>query len=1160
MPRHAIDKLFSRCSIGLMALWSIVFVSGCQSHDTDTVDRLNSRAYACHYRQIDSVVVYADSALALSGGYPDGRAEALNNLAFADIARMDYAKAWDRLCGISGITDNQIELLIADVQKMRLCQRRSRNKDFYTCREQAVRRLRRIGEDTGTLTPRQQARLAYARTEFGIVASTYFYYIGLADQSAKALLDADPDNESVMDTAQVLNYWYNIGAGGIITDTVPMRAKTEEFDCLMRCYMLACEGGYVYFEAQALQGLSEHLADSAFRAYISARNRPAIDYINADHMADPLIAGNLALRSYGLFRGYGDVYQTAGASRTLAESYFAIGDYQSAIICLNAALKPQKKIAQAPDLVASIYEQLSMSWSALDDKPKSDYYRNRFLDLQENTRQDRFLEARAEQLSESSRQLSVMLAVIILMAVVLFALLAYYAFRRRDDDGDGIQELIKPLEEWQSRRERVLEKEREKLDEVGEMTDVARMHLQRNKERNLGQRAKMSLVGSISPLIDRIINEVNRLKSSGEAEPVRSARYEYIGELAAQINADNAVLTRWIQLRKGEISLLITGFRVEDLFEIIRKKHTSFDMKGIRLDVGSSADVVKADKTLTLFMINTLTDNALKFTPRGGQVTVSSRDVGDAVEISVADTGCGMSPAKAAHVFDRKPIINDTALATEPESHGFGLMNCRGIIEKYRKLSRVFSVCSIGVESREGHGSRFFFRLPKGVVRLLLPLLVMAAAPATLWARGSNYDYARRAQSFADSVYFCNVSGQYSRALSFADSSISCVNRILREHKSAGRLSLYSPDGVMAEIDAWKRHLPLPYTTILDFRNECAVAALALHDWRLYNYNNTVYTSLFHLKSADASLPAYVTAMQRSESNKTVAVILLVLLLLAIVPAWYFLYYRHLVYYRICVDRLRRINSVLLDDSSDDATRLDRIRKIWKTLPGNDSRRYASLNELASRIVGALEQSVSELSDARDRRESAVEQLHRIEYENDRLHVADSVLDNCLSTLKHETMYYPSRISQLVGSGAGIESISEVASYYRSLYTILSAQAMRQIPAAGRPDPAMLRYLLTLLERNGGGSPLRFGRRQTNGSYVGIEVLMPGLHITPAEASQLFTAQTVNLQFLLCRQIVREAGEAAGARGCGISAAVGGDGKAKVNIILTEKIWNILKL
>ena len=98
----------------------------------------------------------AESALKLSKDYPSGRAEAYNNLAFVCIAKMDYkgAKGW--LKKIEEESDNQIELAIADVQNMRLCQRESHNKDFYAYREKAMRRLRRIREEVNSM-PRGKA-------------------------------------------------------------------------------------------------------------------------------------------------------------------------------------------------------------------------------------------------------------------------------------------------------------------------------------------------------------------------------------------------------------------------------------------------------------------------------------------------------------------------------------------------------------------------------------------------------------------------------------------------------------------------------------------------------------------------------------------------------------------------------------------------------------------------------------------------------------------------------------------------------------------------------------------------------------------------------------------------------------------------------------------
>ena len=107
-----------------------LFLSACSPANKARVDELNEQSYAYHYRNLDSTKVLAERALKLSKDYPSGRAEAYNSLAFVCIAKMDYkgAKGW--LKKIEEESDNQIELAIADVQNMRLCQRESHNKDF----------------------------------------------------------------------------------------------------------------------------------------------------------------------------------------------------------------------------------------------------------------------------------------------------------------------------------------------------------------------------------------------------------------------------------------------------------------------------------------------------------------------------------------------------------------------------------------------------------------------------------------------------------------------------------------------------------------------------------------------------------------------------------------------------------------------------------------------------------------------------------------------------------------------------------------------------------------------------------------------------------------------------------------------------------------------
>ena len=121
---------------------------------------------------------------------------------------MDYKRAYELLDSVE--TDNLIEMLVADVQYMRLCQRESKNKLFYDYSQRAQSRLNRIKEEMNRLNEHQRQRVVYAETDFHIVRSTYFYYVGLTDESIEAIEQIDPNGAIEADTAQLLNYLYNI--------------------------------------------------------------------------------------------------------------------------------------------------------------------------------------------------------------------------------------------------------------------------------------------------------------------------------------------------------------------------------------------------------------------------------------------------------------------------------------------------------------------------------------------------------------------------------------------------------------------------------------------------------------------------------------------------------------------------------------------------------------------------------------------------------------------------------------------------------------------------------------------------------------------------------------------------------------------------------------
>ena len=281
-------------------------------------------------------------------------------------------------------------------------------------------------------------------------------------------------------------------------------------------------------------------------------------------------------------------------------------------------------------------------------------------------------------------------AVLLMIVLVLVMLFLFHRLRRKNDQLFTSESLLKPLEDW---KRKTLEKSREqeeREEEIHEQIALTQQHILNNKKRYLEQRAKVSLVNIVTPFIDRILNEIRRLQTTREDASVREERCGYVAELTDKINEYNGVLTNWIRMRQGELNLRIESFPLQTLFEMVKRGRMAFQIKGIDFSVEDTTEIVKADKTLTLFMINTMADNARKFTEEGGRVTISSTSTDDFVEISVSDTGCGMSEEQLSTLFTTHQPT---------QSNGFGLRNCKGIIEKYRKISKIFSVCDISAES-----------------------------------------------------------------------------------------------------------------------------------------------------------------------------------------------------------------------------------------------------------------------------------------------------------------------------------------------------------------------------------------------------------------------------------------------------------------------------
>ena len=1244
------------------------------------IDSLNGKAYAYRYRSLDSSYKYANEAYRQVNFYKSGKAEASNNLGFCAFMAMDFDRAEALHKEVYKLTKNELELLIADIGLMKICQRTAMNKEFYDYRNSALKRMKRIREESDLFADRHEAlRLDYAFTEFFIVSSIYYYYLQQR-QEAITSLNRIPEDEALTDTNQLLYYHYIKGSASLVEATKPEDRKMREFDQLYITWRTAVQTNHPYFEGNGLQGLANLMVSPNNFELFRTRRGYALDQFGFP--VDSLLPLRMAQRALEKFREYNDLYQIAGAYVSIGKYMNEHGRYTEALDTLAKALDcvnqhhmlyyhhaadtldklhvfvegdttytgvpwiMQEDVRTVPEWISRIREQLSVSYAGLGMKYASDYNRNIYLDILNYTRQDKELESRYLSLEADSRQMTLVLSLVIVGLVLVVILWWFFNKRskirnqvdverlqriltlcrditssipmnvpliqqgidqlfgkgrlqleipeegkaalvplhRLNRDEKALVHVLEPYIVWAADNEQMVEALSDERMQLEKQRYVYEQHIAGNKRQNLIKKACLAIVNGINPYIDRILNEVHKLTERGDIDnaKIKKEKYQYIDELVTTINEYNDILALWIKMKQGTLSLNIETFSLNELFELLGKGRRAFEMKNQKLEIEPTTVMVKADRALTLFMINTLAENARKYTPEGGTIKVYARTTEDAyVEISVEDNGRGISEEDVAHIIGEKVYDSrvigmknaaDPEVLKENKGSGFGLMNCKGIIEKYKKTNDLFRGCVFDVESELGKGSRFYFRLPSGVRKamgvlllcLLLPLGMVSClhdpippmlqdGDSIVVVMDSAYeDLLDVASDYANAAYFANVDENYELALQYIDSAMLFLNEHYEKYARPDRPHRYMKlvgEGTPAEISWWNELFDSDYHVILDIRNEAAVAFLALKQLDAYSYNNSAFTDLYKLQGEDQTLEAYCRQLERSNTNKTVGIILCFVLLIVSLVGYYFLYMRKRLQNRLNLEQVLEINqkvfaaSLVRPQEQENAEALQREESTLKEIPQRIvDEAFGSVNELltidrmgiavynetthrleyASRPGQEMPEMVEQCFSAGEylseqhlqaiplmveaggehqcvgvlyleRREgteqetdrllfelvaryvaivvfnavvklatkyrdieSAHEETRRASWEDSMLHVQNMVLDNCLSTIKHETIYYPNKIKQIVGrlnaqnlseteEREAVETMTELIEYYKGIFTILSSCASRQL-------------------------------------------------------------------------------------------------------------------
>ncbi len=213
----------------------------------------------------------------------------------------------------------------------------------------------------------------------------------------------------------------------------------------------------------------------------------------------------------------------------------------------------------------------------------------------------------------------------------------------------------------------------------------------------------------------RTFNEL--LKEGASADP--EAMAEFLESSAQQIDRLDWLATNLLELSKLESGLVLLDLRPDDLRacveSAVEQAQPAARRRGILLELELPGHPlrIRHDPQRIGQVVSNLVGNALKFTPRGGRVSVAVRAAdggagdgaaGDGARIVVTDTGVGIDTAELPRIFDRF-YRGSRANEARGSGSGLGLAIVKSIVDMHAGR--------VSVESLVGRGSTFTVTLPR---------------------------------------------------------------------------------------------------------------------------------------------------------------------------------------------------------------------------------------------------------------------------------------------------------------------------------------------------------------------------------------------------------------------------------------------------------------
>jgi two-component system NtrC family sensor kinase len=255
-----------------------------------------------------------------------------------------------------------------------------------------------------------------------------------------------------------------------------------------------------------------------------------------------------------------------------------------------------------------------------------------------------------------------------------------------------------------------------------ELEDGRTFNAQRTPIPQVGQAIVMHDITHLKDL-DRIKSEFVTTVSHDLRSPLTAILgYIELVERAGELNQRQKEFVERVQMSVGQITTLVTDLldlgRIEAGLDTAKETTpitvlAKYAVEGLRATADNAGvglvtslpdelPMVTGDPIRLRQMIGNLIENAIKYTPQGGTVTIDAGCEGDQVILRVHDTGLGIPPADQPYLFDK--FFRASNIPDDTPGTGLGLSIVKSIVDSHNGR--------IWVNSRQGEGTTFTIVLP----------------------------------------------------------------------------------------------------------------------------------------------------------------------------------------------------------------------------------------------------------------------------------------------------------------------------------------------------------------------------------------------------------------------------------------------------------------